>query len=520
MSSLLSVFAQTVLAQTVLAQEGSTEIIPIDTPSVDWPSLVPFLILAVGGLLMLTVSSLVKGLPSWAYSVATAVIATSAAISTIPLWIRVDDDGSGSLSTLDGALGFDRFGLFAAAVISIGAALAALLSCDYLSRERLEGVEYYVLMLLSASGGVVMAAANDLIVIFLGLEILSIAVYVLAAIHLRRIQSQEAGLKYFVLGAFSSAFFLYGIALVYGATGSTNLAIIKNYLATTALADDALLLGGFALLLVGFGFKIAAVPFHAWTPDVYQGAPSPIVAFMASVVKVAAFAALMRVFVEGFGSYSDDWQPAIYALAVVTLVVGSVRAVAQTDVKRMLAFSSISHAGFILLGVQAATERGVAASLFYLAVYTFMTVGSFGVITLVGREGDSRHDLSDYRGLARSRPALALGFTILLLAQAGVPFTAGFMAKFEVISAAADAHSYWLAVVAMVSAVVAAFLYLRIVVAMYLEDGDAEGEPVRIPFPAALAIAIAVVMTVAVGVYPGPLDELARDAIPRLIAAG
>ncbi len=504
----------------IVAQADASEIVPIDTPSVDWPSLVPFLILAVGGLLMLTVSSLAKGLPSWAYSGATAVIAASAGISTIPLWIRVEGDGSGALSTLDGAFGFDRFGLFAAAVIAAGASLAALLSWDYLRREGLEGVEYYVLLLLSASGGVVMAAANDLIVVFLGLEILSIAVYVLAALHLRRIQSQEAGLKYFVLGAFSSAFFLYGIALVYGATGSTNLAVIKNYLASTVLADDALLLGGFALLLVGFGFKIAAVPFHAWTPDVYQGAPSPVVAFMASVVKVAAFAALMRVFVEAFGAYADDWQPAIYGLAVVTLVVGSVRAVAQTDVKRMLAFSSISHAGFILLGVQAATDRGVAASLFYLAVYTFMTVGSFGVITLVGRDGDHRHDLDDYRGLAKNRPALALGFTILLLAQAGVPFTAGFMAKFEVIGAAVDARSYPLAIVAMVSAVVAAFLYLRIVVAMYLDDGDGGTASVVIPFPAGLAIAISVVVTIAVGLYPGPLDELARDAIPRLVAAG
>ncbi len=510
----------TILARTLAQGDPLIERAPIDTPDVDWPSLLPFLILAVGGLVLLTVSSLVKRIPQPIYGVLTATIAGGAAISTIPLWIRVEDDGAGALSTLGGAIGFDRFGLFAAALISLAAMLAALLSIDYVQREGFEGIEYYVLMLLSASGGVVMAAANDLIVLFVGLEVLSLAVYVLAALHLRRIQSQEAGIKYFVLGAFSSAFFLYGIALVYGATGSTNLATIKQYLATTVLADDALLLGGLGLLLVGFGFKIAAVPFHAWTPDVYQGSPSPVVAFMASAVKVAAFAALMRVFVVALGAYATDWQPAIYALAVITLLVGSIRAVAQTDVKRMLAFSSISHAGFILLGVQAATDRGVAASLFYLAAYTFMVIGSFGVVTLVGRDGDNRHDLSDYRGLARSRPALALAFTVFLLAQAGVPLTTGFFAKLEVISAAVDANSYWLAIVAMVSAVIAAFIYLRIVVAMFLEgDDDTPGPVVPVPLPALVALVIAVLVTVGFGIVPSPLDDLARDAIPYLVAA-
>lgn len=504
----------------MLAQ--ATPIEQVATPDVDVGALLPFLVLAVGGILLLTIASLVKELPGWAHAAMACLVAAGAGVAVIPLWYRVEDDGSGALATVAGAFGFDRFSLFVAAVIAVSALLASLLTWDYLRREDLEGPELYVLLLLAASGGVVMAAANDLIVLFVGLEILSIAAYVMAAMHLRRIQSQEAGVKYFVLGAFSSAFFLYGIALVYGATGSTNLATIKDFLAASVLADDGLLLVGIGLLVVGLAFKVAAVPFHAWTPDVYQGAPSPVVAFMASAVKVAAFAAMLRVLVATFGSYADDWQPAVYALAVVTLLVGSLRAVAQTDVKRMLAFSSISHAGFILVGVEAASERGTAAALFYLATYAFMVIGSFGVVTIVGRRGDARHDLADYRGLARTRPALALTFTVFLLAQAGVPFTSGFFAKFEVLGAAVDARSYWLAAIAMASAVIAAFVYLRIVVSMYLEGDDADpaggDDGLVVPVPAGIALTVALAVTVVVGLVPGWLDDLAREAVPRLIS--
>jgi NADH-quinone oxidoreductase subunit N len=491
----------------------------IEGPSVAWWGLVPLIVLAAGAVVLLTISSLVKPLPRWFHALWTVAVAIAAFVTTIPPWTRVHHHGA--ISTLSGLYGVDGFSLFITALLAAAVAIAALLSLDYSAREGIEGPELYVLLLLSAAGGVVMAGANDLIVLFLGLETLSIAVYVLAALNLRRARSQEAGMKYFVLGAFSSAFFLYGIAMVYGATGSTNLATIKTFLAETSLTDDTMLLAGFALLLVGLGFKVAAVPFHSWTPDVYQGAPSPVVAFMASGVKAAGFAGLLRVFVVGFGQYASQWQPAVYALAVASLLVGAVLAVVQRDVKRMLAYSSISHAGFVLVAVQAASADGTAAALFYLGAYTFMVAGSFGVVTVVGAKSAGDHSIDTYRGLGSRRPALALAFTVLLLAQAGVPFTTGFFAKFAVIEAAVDARSFWLAIVAMVSAVIAAFLYLRIVVSMYVLDAEDDGSPaVRVAPAAAIALAVTVLVTLGFGILPDTAVNLAKDAVPVLVAAG
>jgi NADH-quinone oxidoreductase subunit N len=261
------------------------------------------------------------------------------------------------------------------------------------------------------------------------------------------------------------------------------------------LLSNGLLLLGLMLMLVGLAFKVAAVPFHTWTPDVYDGAPSPVVAYMATGVKAAGFAALVRVFTLTFETYQTDWQPVVAVLAVLTLLVGAVLAIVQTNVKRMLAYSSISHAGFILVGVELASPAGTSAVLFYLAAYTFMVAGTFAVVTLVARTGDRRHDLDDYRGLSRTSPVLTLVFTVLLLAQAGVPFTSGFLAKFNVISAAAEAGTYWLAVVAMVAAVIAAFLYLRLVVVMWVQP------------PA----------EVGVGIYPDPLIDWTDDSTPALV---
>ncbi len=363
-----------------------------------------------------------------------------------------------------------------------------------------------------------MASANDLIVLFLGLEVLSIAVYVLAAMHLRRIESQEAGLKYFLLGAFSSAFLLYGIALVYGATGSTNMARISAYLAHTVLIDDAMLLAGLGLLLVGLGFKVAVVPFHAWTPDVYQGAPTPVVAWMAAGVKAAGFAALMRVFVLTFGTHVSDWRPAFQVVAAATVLVGAIVAVVQIDVKRMLAYSSIVHAGFILVGLQATTDRGNSSVLAYLAVYALLTVGSFGVVTVVGGTGDSSHGLDSYRGLGRRRPFLAGTFTVLLLGQAGIPFTGGFVVKLGVLAAAVDMGTYWLAGVAMLAAAVAAFVYLRVLVAMYLKEAPTGSEvPGVVPVGALVVIIVSAATVLLAGLVPGPLLDLARDAVPVLV---
>ena len=493
------------------------------TPEIAWTALTPLLALVGGALILLAVSTLTTATPPrGAYALVTVLASVVAMGSSVAIWDRVSDPAQGPYAAVAGALAIDGFTVFLTIVIAVGVALTALLSDDYLRRENLDGPELYVLLLLAGAGGLVMAMANDLIVLFLGLESLSIALYVAAGFHRRRAESREAAMKYFVLGAFSSAFLLYGIALVYGATGSTNLVKISSFLSANVLEREGLLLAGFALLLVGLGFKVSAVPFHVWTPDVYQGAPTPVTAFMASASKTAAFAALLRVFVTTFYAQRVDWQPLIAGLAVATLVVGAVLAIVQSDVKRMMAYSSISHAGFILVGVQVATARGTSSALFYLLAYTFLIVGTFGVATIVGRRGDAAHALTDYRGLATRRPGLALTFTVFLLAQAGVPLTTGFLAKFYVIDAAVEARSYWLAIVAMLSAVISAFLYLRVVVAMYMSepeeaDGDAGGR-LRIPAGAGIALAIALAFTLVVGVAPDRIAGWADEAVPVLTA--
>ncbi|HRW38636.1 MAG: NADH-quinone oxidoreductase subunit N [Acidimicrobiales bacterium] len=487
------------------------------TPSVEWSALWPVLVLLIGAVVLMVLSALVpRRAVRWhaPFAVATAAVSIATAV---PLWFRVRDDGP--IAVVADAVRIDGIALFLGVVIASGALLASLLAPGYLRRERLQTADPYVLLLLSASGGLIMAAANDLLVLFLGLEILSIAVYVLAGIHVRRARSGEAALKYFVLGAFSSAFFLYGIALTYGATGSTSISAIRGFLGANALTNDLMLLAGMALLLVGLGFKVAAVPFHAWTPDVYEGSPSPIVAYMASAVKAAGFAGLIRVFLFAFAGYRTDWQPMVYVIAVLTLVVGAVLAVSQTNVKRMLAYSSINHAGFILIGLQAATDRGTRAMLFYLATYAFTVAGSFAVVTVVGRAGDNAHQLEDYRGLARRSPLLAFSFLVFLLAQAGVPLTTGFLAKFGVIGAAVDARSFWLALVAMLSSVVSAYVYLRIVLAMYDGDADASGPKLPIPAGARAALVAAVAATVGFGLWPQPVNQAAKTAVETSVVA-
>lgn len=493
-------------------------------PTIDWFALSPLLVLVAGGTLLLVVAALTPRWPRGLYAFVSCALTGAAAVLAMGLWADVSDEGPRTI--VGGALALDKFALFATIALCVSVFLASLVTDEYLRREGMEGPEVYGLYLMSAAGGVVMVAANDLIVLFLGIETLSIAMYVLAASHHRRIESQEAGLKYFVLGGFSSAFLLYGVALVYGATGSTNLTQIADVLAgevPVTRGGDALLLVGIALMLVGLGFKVSAVPFHVWTPDVYQGAPTPITSFLASAGKVAAFAALVRVLIAGFGSRFDDWRPAIWLLAVLTLVVGSVLAVVQTDVKRMLAYSSISHAGFILVGVEAAghlndegSRYGISSVLSYLLLYGVLVVGTFAVVAVVSRTGDGATDLASFRGLSREKPALALGLTVLLVAQAGVPLTSGFVAKFGVIQAAVEVRSYAIALIAMLSAVIAAFLYLRIMVSAWLtepEADDAAREPLRVPVSLGLAVVLAVGFTLAVGIYPTWFVDATRDAV-------
>src|SRR5436305_14677731 len=385
-----------------MGQAAGQQTQPLQLPRVDWVTVAPEGIFFVGGLLLLIAGVFTRRrAPRGLWSVFTVAVGLVALWPTFHLWHQVRHGGA--RTAIAGAIVVDGFSIFIMVVIISTVVMAALLADGYLRREDLDGPEYYVLMLFSAAGGMLMASANDLIVVFLGLEILSIALYTLAGYQQRREGSQEAAIKYFVLGAFSSAFFLYGIALVYGTTGSTTLAIIADFLRVHALTNG-LLLAGFALLLVGLGFKVAAVPFHMWTPDVYTGSPTPATAFMAAAANAAGFAALLRIFVSTFDLYKLDWQPIVWTLAVLSLLIGSILAVVQNDVKRMLAYSSIAHAGYVLVGFETATNRGVAGALFYLLAYAFMVIGSFAVVTVVSGKGDENTGLDAFRGLASRRP--------------------------------------------------------------------------------------------------------------------
>jgi NADH-quinone oxidoreductase subunit N len=440
------------------------------------------------------------------------VTAAFAFIATATQWNKLSSGGG--FTIVGEAFTVDRFSVFGTMVILLSVVLASLLMSAHSDPINGDPLERYALLLTSAIGAIVMVSANELIVLFLALEILSLSLYLMAASDRRRVQSQEAGLKYFVLGGFASAFLLYGIAMVYGSTGTTNISGIGDVLAGEAARgnNDALLLIGIGLLIVGFGFKVSAAPFQVWTPDVYEGAPTSVTSYMASAGKVAAFAALLRVFLVSLEARVDDWRPVMWVLAIATVFVGSTMAVVQSNVKRMLAYSSISHAGFILVGVEAASHSGgdgLQSSMAYLAIYTVLVMGSFAIVQTIAGSPDSATSLDAFKGLAKRRPSLALAFSVILFAQAGVPFTSGFVAKFGVIKSAVEVESYALAVAAMVGAVIGAFLYLRITVSMWLEE-PANDESVHVPWPVGVVIVGSVVATLVVGFFPSLLLDAAR----------
>jgi len=493
-------------------------------PSIDWYALSPYVVLLGGALVLLLVGSLTPRWPRGWYAMLTALTAGAAGVVASLQFAALADDAPRSL--MKGVLAHDRFGLLAVIAICVAVIITSMMASDVAASAtgdapsavadgaQTDSLEPYSLLLVAALGAAIMVTANDLVVSFLGIEILSISLYVLAASDRRRTASQEAGLKYFVLGGFSSAFLLYGIALVYGTTGQTNLGGIAVVLAdeVTLPRNDAMLLAGVALLLVGFAFKVSLVPFHSWTPDVYHGAPTYVTGFMASLGKIAAIVALVRLFVVAFPVRADDWRPAVFVLAVLTLVVGSVLAIVQTDVKRMLAYSSISHAGFMLVGLEAAghigsssASEGASSTLIYVVLYSVLALGSFAAVSIVSRTATAAGStnatsLDAFKGVAKTNPVFALGFTVLLLAQAGVPLTSGFVAKFGVIRAAVSTESYVLAVLAMVSAVIAAYLYLRIMVSMWLSDSSSPR--ISLGLAARLTMLVTVAITVVLGVLP------------------
>ncbi len=416
-----------------------------------------------------------------------------------------------------GMVAVDGFRLFANWIFLLAAALTVLISFGYVVRQRLQIGEFYALILFSTVGMMLMASARDLILIFLGLEVMSIAVYALTAFNRRDRRSAEAGLKYFVLGAFSTGFFLYGIALVYGATGSTDIQTVATAVASGA-APEALLLFGVAFLLVGFGFKVAVVPFHMWTPDVYEGAPAPITAFMSTAVKAAGFVAFLRVFSVAFAGVYETWFPIAWWIAALTMVAANLTALVQTNVKRMLAYSSIAHAGYLLVAVVALNELAAAGLLFYLLVYTLMNVGAFAVVITVANQGEERLQIEDYAGLGWSQPLLGILFTIFLLSLAGFPGTGGFMGKIFLLQGAVSAQLTVLAVILVLTTLVSYWYYLRVAWYMWMREPAGAGEeaPLYQALPMRVALLAAAGLILWTGILPGGTLEAARAGVAGL----
>jgi NADH-quinone oxidoreductase subunit N len=419
-------------------------------------------------------------------------------------------------ATSFGVMTADNFSLFVNLVIIVVGLLTVVVSSQTVERDGLPAGEYYAVMLFALVGMMLMAQATDLLLIFLALETMSIAVYVLTGIRRELVQSTEAAFKYFLLGAFASAFFLYGVAFIYGVTGSTSLDRIGAVIAAQSMSGNPMILLGVGLLLVGFAFKIAAVPFHMWSPDAYEGAPAVVTGFMSTGVKAAAIAAFARVFLSALEPMITDWAPVLWTIAAATMVVGTVVGVAQTSLKRMLAYSSIAHGGYLLLGILAGNDVGKAAILYYLAAYALTNLGAFGIIALLGSKDRPNDDLRDYAGLWNSHPALAALMTFFLLSLGGFPPTAGFIAKWYVFSAAVGAGYYGLAVIGVLSSVVSVFFYLRIVVMMYMSERDARPIPPPVTAVAMVGLAISLIGVLYLGVLPSRVLDWAQASVSTI----
>jgi NADH-quinone oxidoreductase subunit N len=415
-------------------------------------------------------------------------------------------------AAFSGMLIIDGFASFFRVLVAGIGIVAILSSTAYLQRENMPGGEYYALILFGIVGQFVMVTANELIMIFIGLEISSIASYVLAGYLRDDPRNNESALKYFLLGSFATAFLLYGVAWIYGITGSTNLDHIRSALQTSA-PPLALAGAAAALMFVGFGFKISVVPFQVWAPDVYQGAPAPVSGFLSVGPKAAAFAILLRVFMTAFGPIASRWEPIVWACALATMIVGNFAAIQQTNIKRMLAYSSIAHAGYVLVAVTAHSGTGSAAAMFYLAAYAFTNLGAFAVVTYFSRKGEKYVAIEDFAGLSQRQPVMAAMLTIFLLSLIGTPLTAGFFGKFYIFKAALDANLVWLTVLGLLSTAVAAYYYLRVLVVMYFRD---PGDSVENLQPAGIGLQIAVYAsalgTLVLGIFPGWVLDIATRA--------
>jgi len=424
--------------------------------------------------------------------------------------------GGGPVAVTGGSVTADDFALFTQGLILGIGVLTVLLSPSYLRATGMERVEYYALVLFAIVGMLGLVSCLELVSLFVALEIMSIALYGLAGLQRLRPESQEAALKYFLTGAFSSAFFLYGVALLYGVSGSTTLGEIASAVSRLPAGGASLAVLGAGLLLVGFGFKVGSVPFHMWVPDVYEGAPTTVTALMSAGVKAAAFGALLRVFTSGLAGLAAGWKPAVAVLAIVTMVFGNLGALAQSNLKRMLAYSSVAHAGYLLTALVAVPAVGAEAVLFYLVAYAAVNLGAFGALAALAGQGREPLSLSDVAGLATRRPALAAALTVFLISLTGVPVSAGFVGKFYLFGAAVSAGRTVLAVVGVLMSVVSAYYYLRVVVAMYMREPTADDAWGPVSAGSALALAVSVAVVLGLGVYPGPVLALARQAARSL----
>ncbi len=475
-------------------------------PSINLILAAPLIVVAGTGMLLMLleifVPTFVKRWSAWIALIGLAV----ALILTIDAWGHPD-------ATFISAAGspmlvLDNFAVFLNIIFLLTGILTILISVDFLRRTELDRPEFYMLMLFSITGMMLMGMANDLILIFLALELLSIPLYIMAGLAWPRPDSEESAMKYFLLGAFSSSIFVFGIAFIYGATGTTSLPEVLQ-----ATSDpNGLLLAGIAFLLVGFGFKIAAVPFQMWTPDVYEGAPTAVTAFMSVGAKVGGFAALLRILMGALPNLGEAWVPAIAIMAALTLIVGNVVAILQQNIKRMLGYSSIAHAGFILIAVAASSESpdGVSAALFYMFAYLFTNLGAFAIVIAMEKQLGQGVHLDDYKGLAKTHPWMALAMAFFMLSLTGIPLTGGFAAKFFVLRTAVEANLVWLAIIGVVTSVVSAFYYLRVVYLMYMYDGEAE----MIKRPAlVLAVWVTAIVTLLLGILPAWGYEFAQNAV-------
>jgi NADH-quinone oxidoreductase subunit N len=476
------------------------------TPDISWIAVAPEILLALGAAGVLLAEVQWKPRTAVLGTIATGAVVVAAAF-TVVQWADVDMGGAApvfsGLINLDGLAVFGRFALLAVTVLGLATGWRYF---ESLGRRAAESI---ALVLLASAGFSIMVASNNLVMMFLGLEVGSIALYVLAGMSRERVRSDEAAMKYFLLGSFASALFIYGVALLYAGTGAFEISAMRSFLAERVVFSPAVIVIGLGLVIVGLGFKVSAAPFHSWAPDVYQGAPAGVVGYMAAIAKVAGFVAISRILLAGLSSLEANWLPVVAGIAALSMMLGATLALVQGDVRRMLAYSGVAHAGFIMTGVVGGTTGGV---LFYLAVYSLQLVGAFAVVTAVSGADNSESDIDAYRGLARRSPVLAGAFAVLLLGMAGLPVTSGFIAKFGVFAGAWSGGYEWLVIVAVLASVIAFAFYLRIIVVMYMNEGEAT--PVEVPGAVGWVLAAAVGTTILWGVLPGWLLEVAANALP------